>query len=468
MTDPRPEARIFSPCDLNEMVDAALQANVRPLWIEGELSDVSQRNGHLYFTLSDARASVKGVMFARDARTVRHLFEDGRSVRLQGTVGVWVPRGTFQVRAFVALPAGDGGRAAELARLRAKLSAEGLLAPERKRPLPRWPKVVGVVTSRSAAALQDVLEVAKGRMPVRLVLAHASVQGVDAKAELVQALRRLAAMPGLDVVILARGGGASEDLSAFDDEAVARAVAAMPVPIVTGVGHETDVTTVDLVADVRAATPSHAAELVLPSRAAYLQALEAGMRRIETQLRAGLAGRARTVELNRARLPDPDVLVLRARQRTERAETRLEELFAQRLAAGQRTLRGLGEALSRGEPRARVARTRGALEAQQQALEGALTARLVRARAELTRRQERSERLTAERVAEARASLAEKAAALGALSPLGVLGRGYAIALHEGRAVRRPDDVRPGDALELVLAEGRLAATAGAPIEEPT
>lgn len=448
------------------MVNAALEDNVRPLWIEGELTDVSERGGHLYFTLRDPRASVRGVMFQSDARRVRHLFEDGRMVRLKVTVGVFVARGTFQIKATVALPAGEGDRAAEVERLRKKLSAEGLMAPERKRRLPPWPKVVGVVTSRAGAALHDIQEVARSRMPVRLVLAHASVQGVDAKDELVLALRRLSALPGLDVVIVARGGGASEDLSAFDDERVARAVATMPVPVVSGVGHEVDVTTVDLVADVRAATPSHAAEVAIPARTAYLHALDGLTQHLERQLRSTLALRGRAVELSRARLPDPDVLMLRARHRLERAEARLEELFGQRLGAGERRLRSLGDALARGEPRARIARTRGALDAHQLALESALRARLTGERARLAQREERLERRTSARLEDARASLGELAATLGALSPLGVLGRGYAIALHDGRALRRASDATPGDPLELVLAEGRLRAVAGAPIEE--
>jgi exodeoxyribonuclease VII large subunit len=464
--DPRPEARIFTPFELNGMVNAALEDNIRALWIEGELTDVSERNGHVYFALRDARASVRGVIFSGDVRRVRHLFEDGRAVRLKVTVGVFVPRGTFQIRATVALPAGEGDRAAEVERIRKKLSAEGLLSPERKRPLPAWPKVVGLVTSRAGAAVHDILEVARSRMPVRLVLAHASVQGIDARDEIIQALRRLSALPELDVVIVARGGGASEDLSAFDDERVARAVAAMRVPVVSGVGHEIDVTTVDLVADVRAATPSYAAEQVLSARGTFLAWLTQSVHRMEGALRARLSDRARRVELGRARLSDPSVLVLRARGRMERAEGELRRLLDARLALARRAISAQAASLDRSEPRARLARTAGALSAQQNVLSAALDGVLARERASLSRLAGRIDRSGAEAVAGHRAALAELAATLSALSPLGVLGRGYAIALHEGRALKRPADARPGDPLELVLAEGRLRAVAGAPIEE--
>lgn len=464
--DPRPEARVFTPFDLNGMVNAALEDNFRPLWIEGELGDVSEKGGHVWFSLRDARASVRGVMFQNDVRRVRHLFEDGRMVRLRVTVGLYVPRGTFQIRALVALPAGEGDRAAEVERIRKKLSAEGLMAPERKRPLPPWPRAIGVVTSKSGAALHDVLEVLKARMPVRVVLAHASVQGVDAPTEIVGALRQLYREPGLDLVIVARGGGASEDLSAFDDERVARAVAKMNVPVVSGVGHDTDVTTVDLVADVRAATPSHAAEVAVPARARYLSALELAHQRLDKAVGAHLTRKERSVEQLRARLTDPDVLLLRARGRLERAGAELVRRITQRLAREGTHLGGLREALAKGEPKAKIAHTRGALSARRAQLETALREQLARHHVRLDRTRDRIASRAGEAVARDRAELGELAAALHALSPLGVLGRGYAIALHEGKALRRASDARPGDPLELVLEDGRLRATAGEPIEE--
>lgn len=448
------------------MVNAALEDNVKALWLEGELGDVSEKNGHVWFSLRDASASVRGVMFQNDVRRVRHLFEDGRMVRLRVTVGLYVPRGTFQVKAFVALPAGDGDRAAEVERIRKKLSAEGLMAPERKRALPPWPRAIGIVTSRSGAALHDVLEVLKARMPVRVVLAHASVQGVDAPAEIIRALQGLYREPDLDLVIVARGGGASEDLSAFDDERVARAIAKMNVPVVSGVGHDTDVTTVDLVADVRAATPSHAAEVAVPARARYLSALELAGQRIDKAVGAHLARKERSVEQLRARLTDPDVLLLRARGRLERAEAELSRRITQRLGREGSQLGGLREALAKGEPKAKIAHTRGELSARRAQLETALREQLARHHVRLDRTRDRIASRAGEAVARDRAELGELAAALHALSPLGVLGRGYAIALHEGKALRRASDARPGDPLELVLEDGRLRATAGEPIEE--
>src|SRR5688572_9977858 len=206
--------------------------------------------------------------------------QDGQRIRVFGRPGIYAAQGKFQLYAERAEPAGQGNLLLALERLKARLAAEGLFAAERKRPIPRWPTVIGVVTSPTGAAIHDILKVARRRCPTRILLSPAQVQGDAAPQSIILALQRLQTIPGVDVIILGRGGGASEDLWAFNDDALARAVAACPVPVVSAVGHEVDTTLVDFVADVRAATPSHAAELVVPDRDTLLQRLHQLRRRL--------------------------------------------------------------------------------------------------------------------------------------------------------------------------------------------
>jgi exodeoxyribonuclease VII large subunit len=449
---------VFTPYQVNDMVDRALADNLQPLWIEGELADVSERGGHVYFSLMDPRASVRGVMFASDVRRVRHLFANGQSVRLKVIVGIYVPRGTFQIRAMVALPAGEGDRALEVLRLRQKLKAEGLFEQGRKRPLPRWPRCVGIITSRSGAAVHDIAEVARSRMPVRLILRHATVQGLDAPQSILEAFALLSRVPELEVIILARGGGGQEDLSAFDDEQVARAIAACRVPVVSGVGHEVDVTTADLVADVRAATPSHAAELTVPARSVFLRELDKERSRMERAL-VDRVTRLRH-RLEKSRVSDPRHRIGKQQQRLEALRMRLERAMRKVLGQEGRALELLRTRLGRSEPRARLLRTEALLVEASGRVQRAMQRRLGAERLGLVELEERLRRAAIAAPEGKRALLGELAARLHALSPLGVLGRGYAIALHErtGRALLRATDAAPGDRLTLRLSEGTLHA----------
>jgi exodeoxyribonuclease VII large subunit len=353
-------------------------------------------------------------------------------------VSLYEPRGSYQLIAQVALPLGVGELHAEFERVRAKLEAEGLLAPERKRALPKLPRVLGVVTSEHGAALHDVIRVASQRCPTRIVLSPCLVQGRDAPASIVAALRRIQRLPDLDVVIVGRGGGATEDLVAFNDEGVARALADCRVPVVSAVGHEVDVSIADLVADVRAATPSNAAELCVPDRAALERTLASAERALSRALEVRIGRmRLRLDRLQRG-LQTPQLRVQRARARLKRAETTLVADARQRVNDRRRVLAELTERLSRCDPRLAYARDR---------------ARLHELRGRL--------RALAARIPErARAALAARSVRLHALSPLAVLGRGYAIALHvgSGKALLRATDAKAGDALELRLHDGSLRA----------
>jgi len=433
--------RVFSVAELNRAARVTLEGAFRDVWVEGELSDVTlPPSGHVYFTLNDGieAAQVRGVMYRADARRAKAKLEGGARVKMRGSVSIYEPRGSYQLVARIALPAGKGDLHAEFERVRVMLEAEGLLAAERKRKLPRLPRVVGVVTSASGAALHDIVRVARGRCPVRILVSHCTVQGPDAPASITAALRALERVRGLDVVIIGRGGGSAEDLVAFNSERVARAIAACRVPIVSAVGHEVDVTIADLVADVRAATPSNAAELVVPDRRALVADLEGARRALERAMEVRL-GRARLrLERFAQRVRDPRAALSAARGKLSPLERSLARAVSRRLAAARTALSQHNLRLTQLDPRRRLARDRAALVA--------LTARIGAVVPSL--------------VGHRRAALGHAVARLEALSPLAVLARGYAIALHvpTGRALVRASDARTGDEIDVVLHEGRLRA----------
>jgi exodeoxyribonuclease VII large subunit len=434
------EERVFRVAEVNRAVRLTLEDNWGNVLIEGELSDVRRAKGHVYFSLNDEEdpAQLRGVMFASDVRRTKAPLEDGARIRFRGTLSLYAARGQFQLIARSAKLAGEGDLAAQFRRLREKLQAEGLLDPERKRPLPDLPRVVGVVTSRTGAALHDIIRVASERCPLQILVADCRVQGEEAPRSIVAALELIQRVEDLDVVIVSRGGGSAEDLWAFNDEGVARAIAACRVPVVSGVGHEVDVTIADLVADVRAATPSNAAEIVVPEREALLRNVQSLERRLSQTL-------------------DNRIGALRLR-----LERLLRPLYAARrvLAPTHERLADLQQRLMRLDPRS-------VLRQDQRQL-AALTARL-RDAGRLPIRSGR-ERLMSLRlplqargrpmVREARAAYAELCAQLDALSPLRVLERGYAIAIHEstGRAVRSESEVKQGDRLHVRVFDGEFDA----------
>jgi exodeoxyribonuclease VII large subunit len=450
--------RIYRVAELNRKLRLRLE-RWGEVWVEGEVSDVRRAvSGHVYFTLEDGQtpAQLRVVMFRSDARAARARLEPGERVRVLGTFTLYEARGAFQLQVRLALPVGEGDRRAELLRLEKKLRAEGLFDERRKRPLPLYPRVVGLVTSRAGAAVHDVVEVAFARAPVHLVLVHATVQGVDAPRSLVDALRKVARVPRLDVVIVTRGGGAAEDLGAFNDERVVRALASCPVPVVSGVGHGVDQTLADLVADVRAATPSNAAERVVPSRAALLDRLGALHRRLERGGERAVRGGELRLERLTQRLPRPERRLSELRRRLDGLTKRLVDAERGLRSARTQRLARAREALRRLEPRQRVARDRARVVEARGRLDVAVAGCVAARRRRLDPLPEALLRGLRGRLEEGRRRLGERAAALQALSPLAVLARGYAIALHEGRALTRADDAAVGDEVELRLHEGRL------------
>jgi exodeoxyribonuclease VII large subunit len=305
---------------LAQSIRHIIERSVKPLWVRGEIIDFkAHRNGHWYFSLRDRAAQLRCVVWADDQRRIRTAVEDGMAVVVYGQVTVYAVRGDMQLRVTAIEPTGDGLLRRALERTLEALRRDGLLAPERKRPLPRLPRCLAVVTSPDGAALHDILAVARRRAPsLRIVVVASKVQGDGAPEDLCSAFGRLARWGKADVVIVGRGGGAKEDLSAFNDERVARAVAACLVPTISAVGHEIDTTMCDLVADVRAPTPSAAAESAVPLWADEEQRLRLAA--------AQLAGAAtRCVQASGSRLGRACDMTLRGAMRsTERRRSRLD------------------------------------------------------------------------------------------------------------------------------------------------
>jgi len=426
--------------ELDRVIKRSLDdAFERAVWVEGEVVGAKPGTaGHLYFGFKDERedASIDVAIYKTNVTPrMRTMIVNGAKLRLRGRPSFWAPRGRLQLVADRAEPVGRGALLEALEQLKAKLAAEGLFAAEHKRPLPKEPRVVGVVTSKTGAVIHDICKVAFRRGGARVLLAPALVQGAGAATSMTRALMALSRVAEVDVIILGRGGGSSDDLSAFNEEELVRAIVACRVPVISAVGHEVDFTLTDFAADARAATPSQAAEMVVPDLAARSQAIVHFRARIRRAIHARLSEGSRALALARRELGDPRLALASSQQTLDDRLARLEASMRTTLTTRRDPLVLADRRLARLHPSLRLAE-----EARQLT---ALTVRLrARARGVVD---ERSRRLHA------------RVAALDAMSPLKVLGRGYAIATTEaGRAVRRAQDVVVGDRLDLRVAEGHL------------
>jgi exodeoxyribonuclease VII large subunit len=431
---------IFSVSRLNREVRAVLEGSFPLLWVEGEVSNLAQpASGHIYFSLKDTAAQVRCAMFRSKRLLLNFRPANHQQVLVRARVGLYEGRGDFQLIVEHMEPAGEGALRIELERLKQKLAAEGLFDEAQKRPLPAIPRQVGLITSPTGAAIRDLLSVLQRRYPaLPVILYPAQVQGRGAADELVAALDLADARRECDVLILARGGGSLEDLQAFNDEALARAIRRSAIPVVTGIGHEIDLTIADLAADRRAATPSAAAELVSPSAQHLMQRLSASEQRLTSaQMRVLSAGRQRFAAAQRhLRLLHPLGRLQRQQQRVDDLQRRMEGALASRL----QSIRGRLGPLAL---RIRGASPRGELERRGLIAE-ALARRLHEA---------------AERVLEARGErLARAVQGLEARSPLATLSRGYAIMrkIPEGRIVTDSAQVKLHDRIDARLACGGL------------
>ncbi len=370
--------------------------NLGDVWVVGEISNLSRpASGHIYFTIKDSGASLRCVMWRNTALRQAQLPREGEAVEVHGAIDVYEAGGVYQLYADAIRPAGEGTLFQEFLRLKARLEAEGLFDLERKRPLPKWPQRIGVVTSLTAAALRDILDTLQRRFPIaQVILAPTPVQGVEAPPGIVAALAELNRLVHPDVIILARGGGSIEDLWAFNDERVARAIVTSQAPVITGVGHETDFTIADFAADLRAPTPTAAAEIATPNRPDLLVILGELAGRLERAVHS-LVRSSRwelSEQRNRLRLHSPVTRMRGDRQRLDELERNLILSLAHRFQLSHAQLVGLQQRL-------------------------------------------------------------------GALNPVAVLGRGYAIvSQQDGSMVRSVKQVAAGDDLDVRVADGSFTA----------
>lgn len=320
---PGPETHIYTPSELNQEAKRHIEAGFGRVWIQGEISNLARpASGHLYFTLKDGRAQIRCALFKPQASRLSLEPANGDEVLVRGQLSLYAPRGDYQLIASDVLGAGLGALHAAFEALKTKLSAEGLFDPERKKPLPKWPKRIALVTSSSGAALRDIRQTLAKRWPIATTHLYPSlVQGDQAPASLINALLEADEAPDNDLIILARGGGSIEDLWAFNNESLARTIAALRLPVISGVGHETDTTIVDFVADLRAATPTAAAVLATPDETELSQILTGLTQTLERSMRRLLNQHGQSIDLMEHRL-----LRLHPMTTLERSATGLEEL----------------------------------------------------------------------------------------------------------------------------------------------
>ncbi len=349
MSSPSDEPPILSVSELTTLLKAVVEETFPMVWVAGEISNLTRAgSGHLYFTLKDGEAQLKACMWRNAAQRLRFQPQDGLEIIASGPLEVYAPRGQYQIIVHQMQPQGVGALELALRQLQQKLGAEGLFEPARKRPLPAIPRRIALVTSPSSAAVRDLIQVITRRWPlVDLIVVPVAVQGEGAAAEIAEGLQFAARLPGVDVIITGRGGGSLEDLWAFNEEAVARAIAASPIPVVTAIGHEIDVTIADLVADRRALTPSEAGELVVPLLKDVQQALTTSRQR----LTAALQRRSQQARLTLDGLAQRRCF-MRPMDRLHDAATRLDEHEARmkvalrhQLDAAKQRLAGLAATL---------------------------------------------------------------------------------------------------------------------------
>jgi len=434
--------RVWRVGELLTEVDRLLRQGFSQVWVEGEISgSTTSGRGHVYFTLKDDDAALDCVMWASRAQRLKFRLEDGLAVLALGGLTIYRQRGRFQMVVEDLQPQGLGALQLAFEQLKARLAAEGLFEEARKRPLPPLPQRVGIVTSPGGAALRDMLKILRRFPWFRVVVAPARVQGEGAADEIAGALARLGGSGLVDVIIVGRGGGSLEDLWAFNEELLARAVFRCRIPVVSAVGHEVDFTIADFVADLRAPTPSAAAELLVPDAAA----LERQLRQLRQRLAAVPQRRLQTLEqridhlLTRLQSQRPQARLARDRERLGNLRRRLGTAMQDRSQRRERRLEQLAARLLARHPQHRLA---------------LLSRRL----AELDPRLRRAIARTLERQ---HLTLGQVGRALHAVSPLATLERGYAIVFDaQGKVVRSATGVDDGDALRIRLADGELAARA--------
>jgi len=427
---------VLTVSQLNGRARVLLEDVFRSVWVEGEISNLARpASGHMYFTLKDSGAQVRCALFRQNATRVRQALRDGLAVRVRGKVSLFEGRGDYQLILDTVEPAGDGALRLAFEALKEKLGAEGLFSTDSKRALPAHPQRIGIITSPTGAVIRDIISVFARRAPqVELNLIPTAVQGREAIAQIVRAIR-LADSRGFDALILARGGGSLEDLWCFNEEAVARAVAACKTPIVSAVGHETDVSISDFVADVRAPTPSAAAELLAPDSSGLQHRLDGLQRRLTLRMQNRLVHDRLRLESLIRRLRHPGERLRQQAQRLDDLDMRLRRAFLHNLNQRRERLVRLETRLAAQHPGRTLALLGQRLDS--------LAERLPRAMRDVLK--DRRQRFQAQ------------LQTLQIVSPLATLARGYSILLDEqGHAIRSAEQTRNGQRLTARLNEGEL------------
>jgi exodeoxyribonuclease VII large subunit len=435
-----PERKIFTVSELTGRITDLLEQKFPSVWIQGEISNFrAAPSGHVYFTLKDDLAQIRCVMFKIQTRFLKFRLENGLHVIAWGRLSVYGLRGEYQLILDTMEPAGLGSLMLAFEQLKSRLAAEGLFDASRKKPIPKLPRKIGLVTSARGAAVRDMIRIIRRRLPsTNILVSPATVQGDRAPEEIEAAVRRLCQVGDVDVVILGRGGGAIEDLWAFNDERVVRTVAGCTLPIVSAVGHETDVTLTDFAADLRASTPSAAAEMLVPDK----RELEAAVEHLCTRLRIAmhriLEGNFRSIDELINRFADPRRQIQEKRMRLDELTLRLCRIMRRNLDTSRKDLES---AASRFKP-AYLAKT---VEVGKADVAG------------LFDRLSRSMRST---LKEDRTALESLSARLDSLSPLAVLSRGYSITFRSdtGTVVTESATVEAGDSLRVRLHRGEIFA----------
>jgi exodeoxyribonuclease VII large subunit len=433
---------VYAVSELTEILRALIEDTLPSVWVEGEISNLSRpSSGHWYFTLKDGQAQIRCAMFRKANFLVRPVPRDGDQVRVRARPSVYVARGDLQLICDAMEPAGQGALLLAYERLRARLQAEGLFDAALKRPIPSAPRRIGLITSATGAAVHDVLTALRRRFALgSVVLYPVPVQGAEAAPAIVKALKRLPEQADVDVVLLVRGGGSLEDLWAFNEEAVARAIRACIRPVIVGVGHEVDFTIADFAADLRAPTPTAAAELASPNTDDWRRRIDGAAQMIQRvqQQRLKQAGEQLARLSQRLLQQHPGRRLRERAQRLDEHEMRLRTRQRQHLETLRQRLRHLQQRLASLNLRDRIGRASAQCRGAEDRLQLALQQRLVRQRQRL----QAAETL------------------LGSLNPQAVLERGYAIARDShGAILRSPEQVKPRDDVELQLAAGSLRLT---------
>lgn len=430
------ESQVLTVEGLNRQVRQLVEGNLGLVWVQGEISNFkAHTSGHHYFSLKDSKSQISAVMFRGFNSRLKFKIEDGLEVVVRGRISVYEPRGSYQIVCETMEPVGAGALQKAFEQLKQKLKSEGLFESQRKRPLPSLPRHIAIVTSPTGAAIRDILNIlARRNRGVPVTLVPTLVQGEGAAQQIIEALQKAIRLPEVDVIIVGRGGGSIEDLWAFNDEALARAIASCPVPVISAVGHEIDFTIADFVADLRAPTPSAAAELVVKNVIDLTVKIENLIKLLKVSMQRVLQNDHRRLQLIQSRLVDPRRTLQDFRIKNDDLINRLQLAIMNRLSRQKLEVRALQESLT--PPEVLIQGKRKKVDMAQLKMENLI-------KNQLTSSKNRFQKLTA---------------ILDSLSPLKVVERGYSLVTFEGELIKKSEQLKVDDHIKIQLMKGQVTA----------